>query len=502
MTATSHPAEGTVFVSSLPACTTAIAMLSLLPVALSAGLDAPPAAAGARHWLDPLFNAACALARQQPLVVIARREENRSLLAEAQVEARWGPQLNVNTTVDEDHRLSNSFVDGFGIVRDRTTTATAGLAESLDTGTSLTIQAGSSRADTTSAGAIYDTFYTSSVQLIVTQSLLQGGSREANIADLITARETLAGNREATLQSLEALLESLGEDWVNGAQRESEVALRQARRAASQHNLETAEERVKQGLDRKLSVLSLRRDLATQEAALGTAERALAGIKDRLAVTWPGLAVPPGADLAATPLTYEAPGVSYADTLSGHATLRRISLAARTLGVAQNNALDRLDLSVTLGKIGTDPAMDRAWADISNHQTYEWTVGLNYIHHFGSDVNRLEYTRATIALEQSKLQGDADERAWRTQDITLRIALKDAKATVEEQERVLSAYREEARLTHIQADNGLITVKDYLDIEQQVTDAAISVLQARLDVLRAELRLRAQEDRLLELLPK
>jgi outer membrane protein TolC len=170
--------------------------------------------------------------------------------------------------------------------------------------------------------------------------------------------------------------------------------------------------------------------------------------------------------------------------------------------VAQNNALDRLDLSVSLGKIGTDPTLDRAWADISNHQTYEWTVGLNYIHHFGSDINRLEYTRATIVLEQSRLQGDADERAWHIQDISLRLALRDAKATVEEQERVLDAYREEARLTHIQADNGLISVKDYLDIEQQVTDAAISVLQARLDVLRAELRLRAQEDRLLELLPK
>ena len=199
-------------------------------------------------------------------------------------------------------------------------------------------------------------------------------------------------------------------------------------------------------------MLSLRRDLATQEAALGTAQRALAGIKDRLAVTWPWAGGAAGGGPAGHPADLRAPGVSYAETLSGHATLRRISLAARTLGVAQNNALDRLDLSVTLGKIGTDPTLDRAWADISNHQTYEWTVGLNYIHHFGSDVNRLEFTRATIALEQVKLQGDADERAWHTQDITLRIALKDAKATVEEQERVLAAYREEARLTHIQAE--------------------------------------------------
>src|SRR5271170_7938007 len=328
MAATPSASESTVFVSSTPACEPVIAMLLLLPITLCPGQDVPPAAAATHSWLEPLLRAASDLAKQQPLVVIARREENRSLLAEAQVEARWGPQLNVNTTVDENHRLSNSFVDGFGIVRDRTTTATAGLAESLDTGTSLTIQAGSSRADTTSAGAIYDTFYTSSVQLIVTQSLLQGGSREANIADLITARETLAGNREATLQSLETLLEALGEDWVNDAQRESEVLLRRARQAASQHNLETAEERVKQGLDRRLSVLSLRRDLATQEAALGTAERALAGIKERLAVTWPGLTVPPVAELPATPLTYAAPGVSYADTLAGHATLRRIALAA------------------------------------------------------------------------------------------------------------------------------------------------------------------------------
>jgi outer membrane protein TolC len=495
-------AESTPYVTRIPACPLIVALLALAPVTRTASQDQPPPAPVPQHWLSPLIASSLTLARQQPLVVIALREEQRSSLAVAQVESRWGPTFNLNTTVDEDHRLSNSFVDGFGIVRDRTTTATAGITQNLDTGTAVTIQSGSSRADTTSAGAIYDTFYTSSVQLMVTQSLLQGNSREANLADLYTARDQLAGNREVTLQNIESQLEGLGEDWLNYAQRESEVKLRKSRQASSQHNLETGEERVKQGLDRKLSVLSLRRDIAIQDAALSTAERARSTVLERLAVSWPGLNVPDGKDLPATPMTYEPPAVSYAQTLSGHATLRRISLAARILGVAQNNALDRLDLSVTLGKIGTDPTMDRAWSDISNHQTYEWTVGLNYIHHFGADLNRLELTRAMLALEQSKLQGDADERAWHTQDIALRLALKDAKATVEEQERIYAAYHEEARLTHIQADSGLISVKDYLDIEQQVTDAQISVLQARIDVLRAELRLRAQEDSLLELLPK
>ena len=124
-------------------------------------------------------------------------------------------------------------IDGFGIVRDRTTTATAGITQNLDTGTAVTIQSGSSRADTTSAGAIYDTFYTSSVQLMVTQSLLQGNSREANLADLYTARDQLAGNREVTLQNIESQLEGLGEDWLNYAQRESEVKLRKSRQASS-----------------------------------------------------------------------------------------------------------------------------------------------------------------------------------------------------------------------------------------------------------------------------
>ncbi len=470
------------------------------PVPAPAGEAAGPQSPGA--WLQPLLAAAHQFALAQPLVVIAKREEQRTVLSEAQVEARWSTVFNLGTEVDENHRLSNSFIDGLGVVRDRTTTATAALSQAFATGTSVKLQAGSSRADTTNPSAINDVFYTSSVQLIITQSLLQGSSREANLADLYTAREQLEANREATTLQLETLLESLGEDWVNLAQRDSEVHLRQARLEVSRSNLTTTEEMVKQGLTRQLNVLSVRRDLATQEAALAEAERARDSIRERLRVTWPGLTLPSGDGLAANATAVEPALASYADTLNGHTALRRISFAARTLGVARSNALDQLDLNVTLGKIGTDPTLDRSWSDISNRETYQWTVGLNYTHRFGNDQNRLELVRANVALDQARLQGDADERAWRSQDLTLRLTLKDAKARVDEDERVLAAYREEARLTKAQALAGLITWRDYLDLEQQVNDAEIAALQARLDVLRAELQLRLQEDRLLELVPK
>ncbi|HEX3134792.1 MAG TPA: TolC family protein, partial [Planctomycetota bacterium] len=121
---------------------------------------------------------------------------------------------------------------------------------------------------------------------------------------------------------------------------------------------------------------------------------------------------------------------------------------------------------------------------------------------FGSDVERVEVHRATLALDQAALQSHVDERTWRTEALNLRLALMDASARVIELERVYEAYREEFRLTKAQADAGLIAMRDLISVDNQLNVALVQVVQAHLDTLRAEIRLRAHEDRLLELLPK
>lgn len=455
-----------------------------------------------QHWLTPLLSAALDQALTQPQVVSADREVKRSDLVRYQVLARWNPELTLGTNFDENRRLSTSSVDGFGLVVDQNASVNTALTNTFSTGTTVRLQAVTQQSQTTSASALNDEFYNSTVQLVMTQALLQGGQREANRVDLQNAIDQTESNRDTRDELLESQFLTLAELWIDLAQREIELDLRRSHLVLLKRYLGFAEERARLGLGRELDAFSLRRDVAADEAAIGISERAIAGLRERLLVDWPDIALPDRTPLRRTVQPVVPPPTTYAATRSGRTTLRRISISARSLAVARSNSLDRLDLTGSVGKNGTDPSLSGAWSEIGDPETYRWALGLNYTHRFGSDVERIELHRSTMALDQAKLQGETDERTWRTQALTLRQALEDARARVGELERVYDAYREEFRLTKAQADAGLIAMRDLISVDNQLNTALVQVIQAHLDTLRADVRLRAHDDRLLELVPK
>lgn len=455
-----------------------------------------------QHWLAPLLSASLNQALTQPQVVSADREVKRSELVRYQVLARWNPDFTLGTNFDENRRLSTSSVDGFGLVVDRNATVNTALANTFSTGTTLRLQAVSQQSQTTSASALNDEFYNSTVQLVMSQALLQGGQREANRTDLQNAIDQAESNRDTRDELLESQFLTLSEMWIDLAQREIELDLRRSHLLLLKRYLSFAEERARLGLGRELDAFSLRRDVAADEAAIGINERAIAGLRERLLVEWPDVVLPDRMPLRRTAQPTLPPPASFDTTRGGRTTLRNIAISARTMVVARSNSLDRLDLTGSVGKNGTDPSFSGSWSEVGDPETYRWALGLNYTHRFGHDSERIELHRATLALDQAKLGGQTEERAWRTQALTLRQALEDARARVVELERVYDAYREEFRLTKAQADAGLIAMRDLISVDNQLNTALVQVIQAHLDTLRADVRLRAHDDRLLELVPK
>jgi outer membrane protein TolC len=460
----------------------------------------PQPQASEQHWLLPLLSSAKVPAEQQPNVVRATHELRRSELARYQVMARWNPELTLGGDLSENRRISTSSVDGFGVVVDQGTGANAAISNTLSTGTTVRLQAATQQTQTSSASALRPEFWNSTVQLVMSQALLQGANYHVNRTDLYNALDQHDTNRDTRDELLENQLLSLCEIWLDQAQREIELALRQQHLTLTSKYLRFAEERARLGLGRELDAFSLRRDMASDEAQIGIAQRALAAIQETLRVSWPNYALPDTKALRTVLLPAAIAEKSFAQTRNGRTNLRRIQTSSRQVTLAKWNALDRLDLTGSFGKNGTDVTLDRSWSELSNPDTYRWAVGLNYVHRFGEDSERLEYQRALIALDQSKLQGESDERTWRTQSLSLRQALTDAQARVGELQRVYLAYREEYRLTKAQADAGLLAMRDLISIDNQLSATLNQVVQSHLDTLRAEVRLRAHEDRLLELL--
>lgn len=462
----------------------------------------PKPVANDQHWLTPLLEAAREPVHKQPQVIRAEREVKRSELVRYQVYARWNPDFTLGTNFDENRRLSTSSVDGFGLVVDRNATVNTALANTFSTGTTVRLQAVSQQSQTTSASALNEEFYNSTVQLVLSQALLQGGNNTANRVDLQNALDQAEIDRDARDELVEQQLLSLTEAWIDLAQREIELDLRKSHLELLRRYLGFAEERARLGLGRELDAFSLRRDVAADEAAIGITERAITSLRERLLIEWPDLALPDRHPLRRVAQPQSPPGHSFSDTRGGRTSLRRIATSARTLKVAESNSLDRLDLTGSVGKNGTDPSLSGSWSEVGDPETYRWALGLTYTHRFGSDAERVEAHRAALALEQAKLQGTSDERAWRTQALTLRLGLEDARARVGELEKVYDAYRQEFKLTKAQADAGLIAMRDLISVDNQLNNALVQVVQAHLDTLRAEARLRAHDDRLLELLPK
>jgi outer membrane protein TolC len=459
----------------------------------------PQPQASEQHWLLPLLSSAKTAAEQQPNVVRATRELRRSELARYQVMARWNPELTLGGDLSENRRISTSSVDGFGVVVDQGAGANAALSNTFSTGTTVRVQAATQQSQNSSASALRPEFWNSTVQLVMSQALLQGANYHVNRTELYNARDQYDSDRDTRDELLENQLLSLAELWLDKAQSEIELELRQQHLTLVQKYLRFAEERARLGLGRELDAFSLRRDLAADEAQIGVSQRALSALQETLKVTWPNYSLPETKPLRSVLLPAAIAEKDFTTTRSGRTNLRRIEISSRQVALAKWNAFDRLDLTGSIGKNGTDVTLDGSWSELSNPDTYRWTVGLNYVHRFGSDNERLEYQRALIALDQSTLQGTSDERAWRSQALMLRQTLSDAQSRVGEIQRVYQAYREEYRLTKAQADAGLIAMRDLISIDNQLNTVFTQVIQAHLTTLRAEVRLRAHEDRLLEL---
>jgi outer membrane protein TolC len=482
----------------------ALLLLLALCHGSSAGETPTPtstSAAAPVTWLTPLLVTSRDAARNSPEVVDADLSRNSSQLSRRVAEAQWNPSMSLSPSYGQSRTQSNSVVDGPGIIRSQSGSLSLGLAKGFATGTSLSLSTGSSASRNDGSGVISDEFYSSSVSLAVSQALLRGSSRSVNLSGIIDAADGEQDARDQFDSVLESQLSDLAGRWLALAQ--SEASLRQLRenvRLASD-NLRQFEERLRIGLSRELDVLSLRRGVADQEVQLSKAERQYAADLRQFKLYWPGLELPDRAALLNVPTPVVPTQPSFATSRQGRATLRSLAAAARQVAAARNNAYDDLSVDTALSKYGSDGNLGGSWSEFDNRETFDLRVGLSYSHTFGTEANRIAHHQAQLAFDQTRLRARISERDWHARGLELRDGFDDALARVSEQERLVTAQRDELVLATAQVEAGKVTTRDLVDAQQRVSDAVLALYQANLDVLRADLLLRLHENRLLDLLP-
>ena len=449
----------------------------------------------------PLLSVSRELTRTRPEVVDADISRNSAALSTRVARSQWNPRASLSPSYGEGRSQSNSVVDGPGIIRAQNGSTSLSLSQPFSTGTAVSLSGASSASRSNGAGVISDSFYSSSVSLAISQNLLRGNSSEINRTGILDAQDAEITAHDQFDSTIESQLADLATRWLSMAQAEASLAQRHEDVRISSENLRQFEERLRIGLSRELDVLSLRRGVADQEVQLAKDERQYAAELRQLALYWPDLVLPEQAPL----LKIAAPAIpappSFAVTRVGRATLRNLAAAARQVAVAQNNAYDDLSVETSLSKYGSDGDLGGSWSQLDNRQTYDWRVGLSYSHTFGTEANRVAHRQALMSLDQTHLRARIAERDWHARSLQLHDIFADAIARVSEQERLVTAQRDELVLATAQVEAGKVTTRDLVDAQQRVSNAVLALYQANLDVLRADLQLRLHENRLLELLP-
>jgi hydrophobic/amphiphilic exporter-1 (mainly G- bacteria), HAE1 family len=266
-----------------------------------------------------------------------------------------------------------------------------GLDQQLTTGTSVEL-ALEGRRNSTVSSSLPDQQV--AAQLTLTQALLRGGSREANLAGIRQAELTALGSLYELRGFTEALVAEVERSYWNLvlAERRIEIFAESLRVAEAQLN--DVQRRVAVGTVADIEVVAAEAELAFRRQAVieGKSRREQARI-DLLLLLNPQM--PEGSRLSQwsiTPLPADQPEqfAVQPDPVAEHIALALLSRAdlqeARLrllrgdleLVQTRNGLLPRLDLFITLGKTGYAESFGAAWRDLGDGSGYAGSVGVRF----------------------------------------------------------------------------------------------------------------------------
>jgi len=413
----------------------------------------------------------------------------------------WGP-FDWFTTADLEHQSNRTpTISAFQASGRRTTFANLGLSQLLPTGGTYQVAFDNSRSAQSGGGTLFSPAYSSSFNIGLTQPLARNFGIDVTRRSIAIARNTLGINNEAFRLLLMNTTVSVEQAYLNLIYARRFVDVQKEALFLARDQGRITQIRINVGASAPLDILQPRVQIATTEEQLIAAVAAVRDAEDQLRALlnlppadWDRPIVPTDT-VTYTPMAIDVES-SVSQALELRPELRENKLTTENARVqamyARNQVLPRVDALLNYGTAGlagdlSDPTTGelvsstrwhRAFRDVLTSKFPSWTVGaqiaipvLNIGARAEARRSELEVDR-TRALEDQTRQNIAVDVRKTSRDIdTLSKEIVATRTAREAAEKNLDAERK-------RYENGMTTIFQVLQIQQQLSDARARELQA------------------------
>ncbi|MCD4749794.1 MAG: TolC family protein [Thermoanaerobaculales bacterium] len=499
-------------------CTVLFSLMTLVPGAAagefslsvdrSDGFDL-----GANEVLGLDLNRACEIALARNLDLQVGRYD--LAIAETQIIGASGvfdPTFNLGVNGDSTESPSASQLDGAEVNESRNTSFALGLSNFLPTGGSLGVDLRTRRTETNSQFYFLNPNWGTQFGATFTQPLLKNFGTLVNRSGIIIART----NREQAVETLKlqviSTLQQVENAYWDYASAQVEVEVKQQSLELATQLMEETGERIRVGTSAPIDLVQSEATVATRRQELILARNARANAEDALKKVL-GFETPQEWALnidTTEPYVFIPLEVNLAESietaLEQRPEVRQQNLALENMElntkIARNATLPSLDLSASYGYSGVggtlnteDPVteepmrikggFDDSLDQIINTDFPYWTLGVTLKMPLGNNEAKATLARRRFEHHQAVTRMTALKQSI-THDVRLAVRyLYDGAASVDaaKASRVLAERNAEAEQTKFQ--NGLSTNFLVLQIQDDLANAQLSALRARLNYRRA-----------------
>lgn len=402
-------------------------------------------------------------------------------IAEAEIRRSLGiydPLLTVGASYDRSV-TSNTFT--FVPTNVDQLLLSAGISKLLSTGAVVGATANTTRVSNVNR------YYSSGIDLTVSQPLLRNFGKEATELEIAVSRFNKEGSLERFRTRLSDIVAQVRNDYYRLYSLREMLAVRRTSLALARTILGETQGRVRAGVLPAMEILNAEFVVATREKEVIDAERA---VRDQVDVLRQALQLESGGDILIVDRPAQDNYCMAEDEALRLALATRPELAEQQVAikigdlqrrVARNRTLPDLTLDATVGLGGTDRRFTGGVERTLTADDPTYGIGLQLSYPLGNRAAENEYIRTKLALEQSQTQL-LNLEAGIVRDVRAAIRLVAASYKQIDVTRRGTAYAEE-RLRAFQKRNavGLSTTKDVFDVEEDLVTARANEIQALVD---------------------